>query len=771
MDSAVNSQDDAGQRFGAGPGPLQLPAQFLEKIQQVRRLLGEINRDLGLPPLGPGGDPVIPPGAIPGMVIPRDEIERIRDSIFGGIFGGILAIEPGILIAGVELTQSIQFFNLDKQSSGAGADNSVPLVANKELVLRVYVETRTLLAGYIPALVTGRVRIGGQEFQPLNGPIQPLAAGLIRRANLNHTLNFRIPAALCRGTRTILVRVFDSAAANPLFGIGIHADGSPMRFSSTSETFAATFRDVPPMRVMGVMVHFTGNGLDLPAPPGTNLADTLARFLPMFPTHGFDFGPCVLMDFGGDLRVGGGWDNLLNTIADLRSASTQRAIFVGLLPANIMGQVGGAQRGIGRPGIAIASRDDTRALSHEFGHATLIEHIDAGGAPAPFDTNYPKYGTFPFGSIGEFGLNTARMTLFSPATTQDLMTYSDNPDVLFPPATWISPYHYERMMNALVTSDGTGDYPVIISWTVTLMLLNFRLHRDGRVELLPSYQVTGVTSRDTSRPYRSVMLDLIGRNDEVIGSYRCHVHNPYQDPGGAYVDFHEVLPWSEDVARVVFVRRGKVLQTIDADERQPEIRLRELHRVKRDGDLARVEWTVEDSSGPHHAMVRYSNDDGRTWQAVAAALTETRYLANLETLPGGEQCRFQVIVSSGLRSAVARTEPFAVPRKARKAHLFSPREGDIFGTGQPVSFMGGGHSPEGGTCAPDEVMWRSSLEGTLGTGYQMVRGDLRTGSHRITLSLPDDAGGEAAASVWIKIVEGGDVPADCSDRGGHQTLG
>ena len=39
----------------------------------------------------------------------------------------------------------------------------------------------------------------------------------------------------------------------------------------------------------------------------------------------------------------------------------------------------------------------------------------------------------------------------------------------------------------------------------------------------------------------------------------------------------------------------------------------------------------------------------------------------------------------------------------------------------------------------------------------LVRSDLRTGAHRITLSTPDgqpgDQCGEASASVWIKVVE------------------
>ena len=95
-----------------------------------------------MPPLGPGGDPIGPGGRFPGEQIPRSEIDRVRDTIFADIF----TIMPGIIITGVEMTQSTQFFNLDNLSSGAAADNSVPLVANKPLVLRVYVEIRS---GYV----------------------------------------------------------------------------------------------------------------------------------------------------------------------------------------------------------------------------------------------------------------------------------------------------------------------------------------------------------------------------------------------------------------------------------------------------------------------------------------------------------------------------------------------------------------------------------------------------------------------------------------------
>ena len=61
----------------------------------------------------------------------------------------------------------------------------------------------------------------------------------------------------------------------------------------------------------------------------------------------------------------------------------------------------------------------------------------------------------------------------------------------------------------------------------------------------------------------------------------------------------------------------------------------------------------------------------------------------------------------------------------------------------------------------DEVLWTSSLQGTLGVGYQVVRDDLRPGVHRVSLGLPDGAGGEATASTWLRVLEGPDHEAGC----------
>jgi hypothetical protein len=380
----------------------------------------------------------------------------------------------------------------------------------------------------------------------------------------------------------------------------------------------------------------------------------------------------------------------------------------------------------------------------------LLDHVDACGAPPAFDDDFPKYPIGGFGSIGECGIDTRRLTLYDPATSKDLMTYCDNPAAQFPPATWVSPHSYLKMMDAVSFSNGTGDYSDTVIVTLPFLMLNFRLHRDGRVQIGPSYVVRGVGPANDGRRAVPLIIDVLDAKDEVLESHRCRTFNPYQDPDGAYVDYCEMIPWRSDGRRLRFVRGGEVLAINDVPERGPEVRLRGMDRVDRNGDLLRLEWEADAAT---ESVVRYSNDGGRTWTTVAAGLTETRLVLDLDLLPGGDECRLEVLCSAGLGSTAVETDPFPVRRKTRRAYIVTPHEGETFGVGQPVNFSGAGHSPDLGVSAFEEVTWSSSLAGTLGAGYQVTRDDLRAGTHRITLSVPDGQGGESTASVWIRIEE------------------
>jgi hypothetical protein len=727
-----------------------LPPEVRIKMEQLQRLIAELQREIEIRTPGPADEPWSPPWKRP---LNQYDLQDILDWIHDDWPLERLRRRRGLRLDGVELTQSVQFYNLHGQGSANESDNMIALVEGKELIIRAYVESNPA-ALHPPSTVTGTLRYRGKEISPLNGARPLLSPTAIRRNRLNDSLNFRIPAADCTGTINFSLTIFDPAGPGPL-------DPVQGYYSRITTTFSAQFFPIPPLRVTGVLIHTTGNGLDLAAPTGVELVTSLARFLPMLPVQGYDYNVCTIIDDDSDLTMESNWDALLDTLSNMRSSSTIRTFYVGLLPLNHPQLISANFRGKGRQGVAIAARDDTRALSHELGHACLLDHLNVNGAPAPYDAKYPTYGAFPLGSIGEHGLDTARLDLYDPQTDFDFMTYweNGNPPPLFTTSTWISPYHYRKMMQFIRASDGTADYTAPAPTPGSFLLLNFRLRRGGEVELKPSYQLDGLPWFGDPRPELDVMIDLIDRRERVIASYRAHLHNPLQDPDGSYLDFHELLPLRDEVAAVAVIRGGQELARWQLDVQAPDLRLEEVRQLDRDGagDLARLEWIVaqeEQDAELSAAMVRYSADGGRTWQAVAADLRANHCLVNLDLLPGGEDCRFQVVISAGLAAATAVSEALTVRRKPRQAALISPQEDDTYRFGQPVILAGAAYSPDYGATPGEEVTWTSNRQGSLGSGQHLVVSDLRPGRHHIRLSASDGQGGDVSAGVWIQIGEG-----------------
>jgi hypothetical protein len=170
-------------------------------------------------------------------------------------------------------------------------------------------------------------------------------------------------------------------------------------------------------------------------------------------------------------------------------------------------------------------------------------------------------------------------------------------------------------------------------------------------------------------------------------------------------------------------------------------------------DAEHTAWTV--SAPADHLltyMVRYSNDDGRTWRVVAPSLSQSRFSLDTRTVPGGDQCRLQVVAaSSGIRTAVVTTESFAVLLKPLQAIILSPESGFRVGRSERLRLLGAAISPDFETAPPDEMAWFSNRDGLLGIGHETWVTGLSVGRHELTLHLPDGLGGESEATISVDV--------------------
>ncbi|SDY88869.1 hypothetical protein [Nitrosomonas sp. Nm58] len=115
---------------------------------------------------------------------------------------------PELKIIGAEITQAIQTFRDPNVPS-----NSIPLVALKDTIVRVYVAVENLggfkLEGFFPdeVKISGSVEIMGQLLPPL-GEARALPSARIERWQTDNTLNFLIPAALATGSKRIRIKAW-----------------------------------------------------------------------------------------------------------------------------------------------------------------------------------------------------------------------------------------------------------------------------------------------------------------------------------------------------------------------------------------------------------------------------------------------------------------------------------------------------------------------------------------------------------------------------------
>jgi hypothetical protein len=281
------------------------------------------------------------------------------------------------------------------------------------------------------------------------------------------------------------------------------------------------------------------------------------------------------------------------------------------------------------------------------------------------------------------------------------------------------------------------------------LYLSFRIYRTGKVELLSGCHLPPSPLSSQGGPTTNVSCDLVSAKKDVLTTHRCHITDFHEDFDPPYRTFHEVMLWYPAATAIVFRRDRETVDTISLKGKPKHVTI--AKPVAIDSNWMQLKWHPRRDENRLSYRVRFSNDGGMTWSTVAVCLTEPSYIANVNTLPGGRDCLFQIATSAGILTAVSQTEPFALPLKPREAFILTPAPDASLLSERRVVLQGFAFSPDFPSFEPDDMAWSSSIAGILGTGPEVIVPTLRPGHHIISLTVPDGLGGQAIATVRIAI--------------------
>lgn len=425
----------------------------------------------------------VPPPPLQDPTTSQPDTQEATRTIYLPIVSSAAAGD--VKVAAIEVTQAVQT-----------AEMTVPLVAGRPTVARVYLGA----AGRTYTNLTVTLS-GTRNGTPLAGsPLRTI--GMTARASYSRLLrsdsaNFLLPASWLSGDVTL--------TANVAFASG--TDAHP---GDNVRRMGVSFRSVAPLEITIVPVRYVHLPSGQTYAPPTSFA-FLSGVQSMFPVPSLRVRVRSAITFRGDVTFDSGvariepWQQLLSLIMALKKSdgAPDRTVYIGVLPGAVIAEHKAYLAGIGSSARSVVGFDIGLILAHEMGHGLGRRHAPCG-SPAGVDPSYPYSGA----SIGVVGYNTARNTIYDPASTTDLMSYCEE---------WVSDYTYVGMLNDQVAIAGNQAAIAANPVAAPALFVRATLDAQGAVTIAPVYSLDApLSALPVSSRYQ---VNYVSAEGQVVSSY------------------------------------------------------------------------------------------------------------------------------------------------------------------------------------------------------------------------------------------------------------
>ncbi|MCC5874669.1 MAG: PQQ-binding-like beta-propeller repeat protein [Candidatus Sumerlaeia bacterium] len=707
-------------------------------------------------------------------------------------------------VSSIEVNQGIQ-----------DLDNSVPLVAERPTLVRVYPESNADLHSLDARLyITAEIMDNFGTHQYTDLPVEPMENCLpvfqrgADREELNESFNFILPPEITGGIPTGVVEIRAVLDPNATLDLYNQADATHTEdffFTPTSPicllTFAVKTLDnneeelIPSATIPRSMIR-RAEAL-LPAPEILDYPQSTVLSKSPF-SRPYDF------DSGGStntaLMNSKLWTMRFTSNTPLQCETREGSVhYTGIIGEDVFdtnpdGSFNGYAmtpgsamhfrlRGAGDTGINAPIAGLTRA--HELGHNFFRRHVDCGDPLSigflvdwiVLDVNYP-YHTCEFSPVSSssyygidfFDLNDLKIISPSPGDSGsqwgDLMSYANN--------RWTSDHTWRAVFDKLDRSKKSPEKSTALDWYDTWLeksshdrevLVHATIDEDGNGEFHYTLSLDGellplenreelAKSRDKAIEQDSPFtFDLLDSNGTLITSVPVEV-SLGEDDGPPTVLLGALLPSPDSLDSIQLVfNGGDVMAEAFRPANEPTVEITAPTSSATADENIIVEWSADhpDKDGLT-AIIQYSAD-GNRWQTLTTDVDESPYVIDAGLLPGGvESARVRVIVSDGFNTASDISDPFTLAPRDPIVSITSPRDGQEFHQGTAIFTEAYAYDPEDGHLRGTSVAWNIEGLGPMGEGHIALLHDLPIGTHRLILEATDSDGQVATDAIDITIL-------------------